>query len=175
MPISERTLHPYIKGLVEEYGMLTVTQLDVHLRQMLDLDEADLTPLEGRNDDKFSQITRNLVSHAPEGISSRNGYIIDKRAKPAKFYAISVLKHTSSTLEERKITDDEIKDRLKRKKQFNARKVDFDALNKERSTIGNLGEQFAFEWERNRLRDLDVSFNVLDEVIHFSERIFCRE
>lgn len=170
MPISERALHPYIKGLVEEYGELTVTDLDIYLRGILDLDATDLTPLKGRRDDKFSQIIRNLVSHAPEGISSYNGYIIDKQVKPAKFYAISATKFNSTNIKERIITTEEIEVRKERKRKFNAKKIDFNSLNRERTELGNLGEQFALEWERNRLRDLNVPFDVLDEIIHFSQR-----
>lgn len=85
MAISESTLHPYIKGLVEENGKLTVTELNKMLREILTLDSDDLTLLSGRRDDKFSQIVRNVVAHAPEGISTRYGYIIDKTKKPAVF------------------------------------------------------------------------------------------
>ena len=87
MAISESTLHPYIKGLVEENGKLTVTELNKLLREILTLDSDDLTLLSGRRDDKFSQIVRNVVAHAPAGISTRYGYIIDKTKKPAVFYA----------------------------------------------------------------------------------------
>ncbi|HRF36269.1 MAG TPA: hypothetical protein PLZ09_03125, partial [Clostridia bacterium] len=87
MAISESSLHPYIKGLVEENGKLTVTELNKLLRDILTLDSDDLTILSGRNDDKFSQIVRNVVAHAPNGVSCRNGYIIDKSNKPAVFYA----------------------------------------------------------------------------------------
>lgn len=170
MPISERALHPYIKGLVEEYGELTTTDLNEYLREILELDETDLELLDGRNDDKFSQIIRNLVSHAPEGVSSRNGYIVDKRNKPAKFYAIGSDKYGLSENVDRIISPNEVTERKNKKRLFNARKVDFNALNRERSEIGTLGEQFALEWERSRLRDIGVPFDVLDEVIHFSQK-----
>jgi hypothetical protein len=55
MAISESSLHPYIKGLVEENGKLTVTELNKMLREILTLDSDDLTILSGRKDDKFSQ------------------------------------------------------------------------------------------------------------------------
>ena len=170
MPISERALHPYIKGLIEEYGELTVSDLNDLLRTILDLDDDDLTQLEGRRDDKFSQIIRNLVSHAPEGISSLNGYIIDKSSKPARFYAISADTYVSNQTVATSISEEEIKIRKEKKRIFNARKIDYISLNRDRSEIGNLGEQFALEWERNRLRELNVPFNVNDEVIHFSKR-----
>lgn len=167
MPISENSLHPYIKGLVEEYGVLTVTDLKNYLRDILTLDSDDLTILNNRNDDKFSQIVRNIVSHAPEGVSSKNGYIIDKSKRPTTFYAkINV----DSDIKKSIITQEIIKERQKRKRTFSARKVDFKSLNNEHSALGDAGEIFALEWERNRLKDLNVSFDLLEEVIHFSRK-----
>lgn len=166
MAISESSLHPYIKGLVEDYGILTVTDLNRYLREILVLDTTDLTILNGRNDDKFSQIVRNVVAHAPDGISSKNGYIIDKTKKPATFYAkINISKDISQA----KITENIIKERQLRKKRFSAKKLDFKSINNEHTMLGNLGEIFALEWERNRLKELHVGFDLLEEVIHFSK------
>lgn len=167
MAISESTLHPYIKGLVEEYGKLTVTELNKFLREILALDSDDLTILSGRKDDKFSQIVRNVVAHAPEGISNKNGYIIDKTVKPAVFYA---KKNVSDNASDAIITASMIKERKEKKRRLSARKVDFKTINNENSALGDAGEIFALDWERNRLKDLNVSFNILDEVIHFSRK-----
>lgn len=167
MAISESSLHPYIKGLVEEYGKLTVTELNKLLREILTLDTDDLTILSGRKDDKFSQIVRNVVAHAPDGVSSKNGYIIDKTVKPATFYAMTT---NSSDVSKAKISDATVKERRKKKKQFVARKVDFKTVNSENSALGDAGEVFALEWERNRLKELNVSFDLLAEVIHFSRQ-----
>lgn len=167
MAVSESSLHPYIKGLVEENGKLTVTELNKLLREILTLDSNDLTILSGRNDDKFSQIVRNVVAHAPDGISSRNGYIIDKTSKPAIFYA----KETNTDeLTSAIITSQAIQERKEKRRRFAARKIDFKSLNNEHSALGDAGENFAVEWERNRLRELNVSYNILDEVIHFSRK-----
>ena len=167
MAISESTLHPYIKGLVEEYGKLTVTELNKLLRGILTLGSDDLTILSGRRDDKFSQIVRNVVAHAPEGISSRYGYIIDKTKKPAVFYAKEKdTKIPSNDI----ISPEKIKERKEKRKKFIARKIDFRTLNNEHSALGDAGEVFALEWERNRLRDLSVTFDVSEEVIHFSRK-----
>lgn len=170
MPISERDLHPYIKALVEEYGELTVTELDQLLREVLTLDADDLTILTGRRDDKFSQTVRNVVSHTTNVITKKNGYIIDKSDKPAKFYALSPTNFNKPNVSDRKVTPAEITTRSTRKRSFNARKVDFHALNLEKSELGSLGEYFALEWERRRLIDLEVSFQVSEEVIHVSNK-----
>ena len=167
MAISESSLHPYIKGLVEENGKLTVTELNKLLREILTLDSDDLTILSGRKDDKFSQIVRNVVAHAPDGISSKNGYIIDKTKKPAIFYAKGII---SDDVAKSIITNEKIKERREKKRKFTARKVDFKTINNENSALGDAGEIFALEWEQNRLKNLNVSFNILDEVIHFSRK-----
>lgn len=167
MAISESTLHPYIKGLVEENGKLTVTELNKMLRDILTLDSDDLTLLSGRRDDKFSQIVRNVVAHAPEGISCKYGYIIDKSKKPAVFYA---KEQNTDVVMSSKITPQKIKERREKRKKFAAKKVDFKTLNSEHSALGDSGEIFALEWERNRLKELPVSFDVSEEVIHFSHK-----
>ncbi len=167
MPISESSLHPYIKGLVEENGQLTVTELNKLLRDILTLDSDDLTILSGRNDDKFSQIVRNVVAHAPDGISCRNGYIIDKTGKPAKFCAKEKnVDELSSAI----ISDQSIRERKEKRRRFTARKVNYNVLNSERSELGNAGERYALEWEQNRLKELNVKYDILDEVIHFSRK-----
>ncbi len=167
MAISESILHPYIKGLVEEYGSLTVTDLNKLLREILSLDADDLAPLSGRSDDKFSQIVRNVVAHSPDGISSKHGYIIDKTTTPSTFYA--KINNNVDPIKS-KISKVKIEERQKRKKRFIAKKVNFDALNTERSLLGDLGETFALDWERNRLKDLKVSFDLLEEVVHVSKQ-----
>lgn len=167
MSISENSLHPYIKGLVEEYGKLNVTELNKKLRDILILDSKDLTILPGRKDDKFSQIVRNIVSHSPEGISCKNGYIIDKTKKPAVLYA---KEKNSINIDEAKISSIELDKRKEKKAKFTARKVDFSAVNEENMALGNAGEVFALDWERSRLKELNVSFDILEEVIHFSKK-----
>ena len=168
MAISESSLHPYIKGLVEEHGELTVTELNELLREILTLDSDDLTILRGRNDDKFSQIVRNVVYHPPDNIvSSRNWYIIDKTNRPAFFYAKEKNLADASSA---KISSQSIQERKEKRNRFLARKVDFKSLNDEHTALGDAGENFAVEWERSRLRELNVSFNILEEVIHFSHK-----
>ena len=46
--------------------------------------------------------------------------------------------------------------------------MDFRTLSNEHSALGDAGEIFALEWERRRLKELHVSFDVSEEVIHFS-------
>ena len=167
MAVSERSLDPYIKGLVEENGALTVTELNELLRGILVLDAQDLTILAGRNDDKFSQIVRNVVAHAPEGVSCRHGYIIDKTRKPAVFYAKA---RESENAAEAVVSEEDIRERREKHRRVAARKVNFAEVNEGRSALGKAGESFAAEWERRRLRELGVTFDVSEEVVHVYSR-----
>lgn len=167
MAVSESSLHPYIKALVEEYGKLTVSELNRLLRDILTLDSDDLMILSGRKDDKFSQIVRNVVAHAPNGITDRFGYTLDKTKKPAVFIA---KERSSATASPTPLSAASIAKRRTRQRTFKARKINFAMLNLEHSALGDAGENFALEWERNRLRDLKVDFNVFDEVIHCSRK-----
>ena len=169
MSISESSLHPYIKGFVEEYGKLTVTDLIKYLREVLDLSKDDLEPLAGRSDDKFSQKVRNLVSHSPEGISEKNGYIINKNTKPTTFYAKVKINSGEQDIENMIISETAINERMERTRKFQAKKVDFRLLNEENTKLGDAGERFALDWERERLKNEKVDFQILDEVIHFSK------
>src|SRR5690625_1607932 len=88
MAFGEKDLHPYVKLIVEERGRINTTDLEEKLRSTLDLSEKDLEPLRGRNDDRFSQTVRNLVSHAKaneQGIAEKHGYLIDKTKRPLYF------------------------------------------------------------------------------------------
>lgn len=170
MPISEHSLYPYIKALVEEYGELNVTELNEKLRPFLSLDDDDdLAILKGRKDDRFSQIVRNIVSHAPDGISHEHGFIIDKTYKPTRFYAISPLSFKKGNSEINPINQIEINERSIIKRKFNTKKVDFKAINEIRSVLGNFGEAFALEWEKDRLYKLKAPFNVELETIRVSQ------
>lgn len=166
MPVSESSLHPYIKSLVEENGELTVTELNHLLRQVLELDADDRTILAGRTDDKFSQIVRNVVAHAPAGISCRNGYIIDKTQHPAVFCAKAVAADNAVA----RISAQTVAERKEKRRRFIARRTDFQSLHIQHTALGDAGESFVLEWERRRLCALNVPFNVLDEVIHTSHK-----
>ena len=52
-----------IANFGDEYGGLDVTRLDKLLREKLTLSTKDKEILNGRKDDRFSQVVRNLVSH----------------------------------------------------------------------------------------------------------------
>lgn len=166
MAIKERDLRPYVKLIVEEEGEITTTELIEKLRSILELGEDDLTILDGRHDDRFSQVVRNLVRYEADenGILDRFGYLVDKSQKPAKFYA----KNYHPNRRNIKIEEEEVIKRRGRRRTYKAKKVDFEAKYEENRLIGDAGERYVYEYEINRLKELEVNFNILDEVVHTS-------
>lgn len=65
MPLTERQL--VIPAMIAMHGSpnfeITTTDLIAHIRNQFALDTQDLSSLVHRNDEKFTQIVRNLKSH----------------------------------------------------------------------------------------------------------------
>jgi hypothetical protein len=163
MPYTEASLRPYVKLIVEEMGKVNTTELISILRDRLVLDDDDLMLLENRNDDRFSQVVRNLVRYPPnkEGVLEGYGYIIDKNTSPATFYA--------KLIDSEKISVQEIDRRKARRNRYISRRVDFEARSEENQLIGDAGERFVVDYERTRLSELGARFNLLEEVIQVSK------
>ncbi len=166
MAYKEKDIRPYVKLIVEEEGKITTTELNERLREILPLTDSDKEILEGRNDDRFSQIVRNLVRYQGDenNLVDRHGYIVDKSTRPATFYA----KNYSGEVTV-KVPEKEIEKRKKKRRKYVARKVDFEARYEENRVLGDAGERYIYDYEINRLKELGVTFDVFDEVIHTSK------
>lgn len=166
MAYKEKDIRPYVKLIVEEEGEITTTELNERLREILPLSEDDLEILSGRKDDRFSQIVRNLVRYPGDEnkLVDKHGYIVDKNTKPATFYAKNY-----SGKETKKVSEKEIKKRKKKRRKYIAKKVDFEAKYEENRVLGDTGERYVYDYEINRLKELDVPFDIFDEVIHTSK------
>lgn len=166
MAYRERDIRPYVKLIVEEEGEITTTDLNIRLREILPLGEDDKEILEGRNDDRFSQIVRNLVRYQADenNLIDRHGYIIDKSTRPATFYAKDYTKSKT-----KKISEQEIKTRKQKRKKYVAKKIDFEKRYEENRILGDAGERYIYDYEIERLRDLKLSIDVFEEVIHTSK------
>lgn len=166
MAYKEKDIRPYVKLIVEEEGEITTTDLNERLREILPLTEADKEILAGRNDDRFSQIVRNLVRYPGDenNLVDRHGYIVDKNTRPATFYARNYLEEVAT-----KIPENEIVKRKEKRRRYVSRKVDFEAKYEENRVLGDAGERYIYNYEIDRLKDLGVSFDVFNEVIHTSK------
>lgn len=65
MVLRERDLLLPALLVIGELGMASTSQLQTHLRALLEPTGDDLLPLQNRPDDRFSQKVRNLKSHEP--------------------------------------------------------------------------------------------------------------
>lgn len=168
MAYREKDIRPYVKLIVEEEGKITTTDLNIRLREILPLGEDDKEILEGRSDDRFSQIVRNLVRYQTDenNLIDSHGYIIDKSTRPATFYAKDY-----NQSEPKKISEQEIKRRKRNREKYIPKKIDFKKVEEENRKLGDAGEIYIYNYEIERLRDLNLSIDVLEEVIHISKTL----
>lgn len=88
--IKERDLIEPVLQLIadnrDKYGGLDITTIDRLLRQKLTLSDEDKVTLNGRKDDRFSQVVRNLVSHRTLEKTGFAEYKNDGTYKRGAFY-----------------------------------------------------------------------------------------
>lgn len=164
---SEKEIMEQSIKILEEYGELSTTELKNILNQVMQPSGEDLIINMNRNDTKFDQKVRNMISH-------RKSNDLYKYFEYSKRGTVGIL--TSKTLFSGKkieeIHEDNIEyveskteiHRKEKKKQFNARKVDFEEKSKKNQELGELGEIFVLQYEKQRLpRELS------DKVRHISK------
>lgn len=143
--------------ILEETGKMTTTELKEALVVEMDPTDNDIMINSSRNDTKFDQKVRNMISHRQNNEllkyceyqrSGTNGILRSK----------SMPKLTTTNLETK-----EIKERKEKKRKFIARRVNFDAINKRNKVIGLKGEEFVLEHEKQRL-----SPELSEKIIHVS-------
>jgi NAD kinase len=130
--------------ILEESGELTTTELKEALIVEMKPSGEDLQINLNRNDTKFEQKVRNMVSHRA---SNELLNYCDYRRSGNN----GILKAKSVKAIERSEEKAAIARRRMLKRQFTARKVDFEAINSRNSEIGYLGECFVLEQERQQL------------------------
>lgn len=138
--------------VIEEYGELNTTELKEILNERMKPSGEDLIINKNRNDTKFDQKVRNMVSHR----DSNDLYKYFEYRKDGKVGILtskSVIRKAIDIKEETPIYGQETKSRTRKekKKAFNARKVDFDEINKRNKEIGEAGELFVLNYEINKL------------------------
>lgn len=126
--IIKETLH-----IIEEHGEMTITELKLLLHDAMQPSGEDLAPLKNRKDLKFDQKVRNMISHRDYNqLSTYFSYDKDS--------GLIRLKQNISK-------------RVESHKRFIARKVDFTQVNQKNKRLGDLGEQFIFDLEKEKLKD----------------------
>lgn len=157
--------------VLEEHGELNTTKLKKILNDIMQPSGEDLQINKNRNDTKFDQKVRNMISHRKKNdLYKYFNYSNSKSGKAGILTSKSMIKNSIMAKEE-DVKYGEIDKDIKKNEQikekeriFNARKVDFEGTNKRNKEIGILGEKFVLETERKRLGS-----PLSERVIHVSE------
>lgn len=119
---TENQIKRAIKPLLDVYGELTITEVKQKLNTVLSFDSDDKEESPTRKEMKILQRIGNVVSHQKEKRHYyTEGYIVDKNFKPAKFILVNPITKTV-------IESDEVDKRKKQRKNFTAKKVDWDKI-----------------------------------------------
>ncbi|MCB2312328.1 DUF3883 domain-containing protein [Clostridium tagluense] len=156
--------------VIEEYGELNTTELKEILNDIMEPNGEDLIINKNRNDSKFDQKVRNMISHRDTNdLYKYFDYRADKRVGILTSKSIKkteIIEQTEAIAETgpKYSLKDESPTRKEKKKSFNARKVDFEEINKRNRELGAMGEIFVLQFEIGRLGK-----EIGDKVRHVSE------
>lgn len=143
--------------ILEETGEMTTTELKEALLDEMNPSGNDLEINLNRNDTKFEQKVRNMVSH-------RDHNELLKYCEYERSGRNGILRSKSVTKIEREENQKKvIQKRKERKRKFRARRVNFDELNMRNKQIGLKGEEFVLQLEKEKLNP-----ELSEKVIHVS-------
>lgn len=159
---TESEIRKAIRPLLDKYGELNTTEVKQHLSEVLVYDEDDMEQSPTRNEVMITQRIGNIVAHQQEPVKEYSeGFVVDKSVKPARFIAIEGVGKNKQALNE-----DEINKRKRRSDVFIGRKIDWSKKRERDSNLGNMGEEFVYEYEKDRVYEFDPSS--VDRVLHLS-------
>lgn len=148
MAHTEAQIRRAIKPLLTVYGELNTTEVKNLLHTVLSFDAEDNTPSVTRNEVLIIQRIGNIVAHQTETVKTYDeGFVLDKSSRPAKFSLINPI--SQSVIQPAEVTI--IKEKTKR---FIARKIDWEKARDRNNEIGDQGEEFALEFEIDRLIEI---------------------
>lgn len=148
MAHTEAQIRRAIKPLLTVYGELNTTEVKNLLHTVLSFDAEDNTPSVTRNEVLIIQRIGNIVAHQTETVKTYDeGFVLDKSSRPAKFSLINPI--SQSVIQAAEVTM--IKEKTKR---FIARKIDWEKARDRNNEIGDQGEEFALEFEIDRLLEI---------------------
>lgn len=160
---TEADIRRAIVPLLDQYGALSTTEVKQRLSEVLVFDEEDKLPSPTRNEIRIIQRIGNIVAHQVSPFQTyEEGFAVDKTVRPAQFIALRGLGSGADVLSQ---TD--IQARRRRSQAFTARRVDWEAVQRENAELGRLGEEFAFAFEQARVAALDPSS--VNRVLHLSK------
>ncbi len=159
---TESEIRKAIRPLLDKYGQLNTTQIKEKLDEVLIFDVDDLVRSTTRNEPLIMQRIGNIVAHQSDLVRVyEEGFEVDKRARPAVFTAV-----TGVGAQKRILSDAEVGERRKRATSFIARKQDWGKKRERDEAVGNMGEEFVYEYERERVAKIDPG--LVSQVLHLS-------
>ena len=142
---TEAQIRRAIKPLLTVYGELNTSEVKKLLHKVLEFSEEDNMPSTTRSEPLIIQRIGNIVAHQTELIKIYDeGFVVDKNSRPAKF---SLLNPISESV----IQPAQVRKIKKTTKRFTARKIDWEKARDRNNEIGDQGEEFALEFEIDRL------------------------
>lgn len=159
---SEAEIRKAIRPLLDKYGELNTSEVKLHLDEVLVYDDDDKIPSSTRNEIMIIQRIGNIVAHQQTVVKEyAEGFIVDKNFRPAKFIAIEGVGNNKRALSSTKIQQRKNSSHI-----FTGRKIDWSKKRERDADLGNMGEEFVYEYERERVYNFDPSS--VSRVLHLS-------
>ena len=161
---TEAEIRRAIKPLLDKYGQLTTSEVKQKLDEVLVFDDEDKEMSQSRNEIKILQRIGNIVSHQVMPIKEyEEGFIVDKTGAQTTFTAVTGITNVNLS----PISDSEISERKRKSTTFIGRDVDWAKKYEDNQEIGNMGEEFVWQCERDKVADFSPSD--VDRVQHLSK------
>ena len=159
---SESEIRKAIRPLLDKFGELNTSEVKELLHFVLEYDEDDMIASPTRNEYRITQRIGNIVAHQKNNIQAYSeGFIVDKTTLPAKFIALNGLSTNKKPIDKKDISK-----RKKKEKLFTAKKINWDEKRLRDEELGNMGEEFVYEFEKDKVNSFDPSS--VDRVLHLS-------
>lgn len=161
---SEAEIRRAIKPLLDKYGQLNTSEVKQRLNEVLVFDDDDKVMSTTRNEMLIIQRIGNIVAHQSDAIGKyEEGFIVDKTHRPALFTAVTGVAKKNL----KPISVIEIKKRKQRSRTFVGRDVDWAKKYEDNQEIGNKGEEFVYQYERDKVATF--SKDDVERVQHLSK------
>lgn len=159
---TENEIRKAIRPLVDKYGSLNTTEVKDKLKEVLVFDEDDKIKSKTRNEILIIQRIGNIVAHQKEQVKIYSeGFMVDKTTKPAVFIAIEGVGDNKRPLSEKAVIS-----RKKKNCAFAGKKVNWSKKRERDEELGNMGEEFVLEYEKDRVAAFDNTS--ISRVLHLS-------
>lgn len=164
MATSESDIRKAVSLLLTQYGSLTTSEVKTLLHTVIPFDDEDKIQSGTRNEMLITQRIGNIVSHQSETQKIYfDTYLIDKSTKPATWSILTGLK-TAGQLQPISATQASQRKALRRR--FRPKKIDWQSVSEQRTTLGYLGESFVIRYETGRI--LGFAPQDVERIIHLS-------